>query len=385
MKRGEIATSQIIGLVLVLIGFAAILVFFYNTIDLGLFAEDAACKASVLTRAVAPSAAQGILPLKCTTKKICITSGKGKCEEQFRGEKNVEVIKLRGSATNPTDRALMRQTIEQVTAESMYSCWSTMGEGKVDIFGSFSNELGLTSVVPSCVICSRIAIDKGVDRTILYDEAAGIGVNVNEYMRKTVVPGTSVTFLQAFTDKSVSSYAYVNNDQFGLLKEKQTIQKVLADDIEQTESVNVKKYIDTVSQTTFAGRDASTDANREMALVFMQVKSIKPTEVLRNMFAAGGTVAGVTFMTPVVNRVAAAGARAILFNPYGQALTLIGASTVGGYGAYNAYQGQLAAAGYCGQFSTNDAKAREGCSLVQGVNYNFKDINTLCSSIQGNP
>lgn len=383
MKRGELTTTQIIGIVLAIIGFVAILFFLFMNLDLAGFSEESACKASVLTRAVAPNVAQGLVPLKCNTKKICITNGTGNCASQFRGEEGVTIIKLKGKMNNAKDVRAMRNTIERISAEEMYSCWSMMGEGKLDIFGKFSTDLGIKSVVPSCVICSRIAIDEGVKRDILYDHSAGAGININEYMRKNNVPGKSVTFLQAFTDKSVSSYSYANNDAYENLKELNKLESV-SSSMDKNDKEDVKAYekgLKTI-QVSESGKDLS---NRQMAVVFMQVKSVKTADVLKNMLVVGGTVVAGAFMTPVVNKVAGNVAKKVLFNPYGIAATVITGTAIGGYGAYNAYQGQLTAAGYCGAFSSSDDRASEGCSLVQGVNYNLNDINALCKSIQGRP
>jgi hypothetical protein len=122
--------------------------------------------------------------------------------------------------------------------------------------------------------------------------------------------------------------------------------------------------------------------NRELAFVFMQIKSKSYSEVLGNMGKMGGLVVGSTFMTPVVKPVRKL-AMKLVWTPAGLIATTVAGVGIAGYGAYNARQGQLTAVGYCGEFTTKEKTAREGCSMVQGLNYNKEEINALCSSIQG--
>ena len=69
-KRGELTSSEIITLLLTIVGFIAILIFIMVALDLRKQTEDEICKLSVLTRATAPDVAQRFTPLKCKTKKL---------------------------------------------------------------------------------------------------------------------------------------------------------------------------------------------------------------------------------------------------------------------------------------------------------------------------
>src|SRR3989344_489418 len=113
--KGELTSTQIIMLLFAIVGFGIVVAFLFLA-ELGGYSEDDICKLSVLARATAPSAIQGGVPLKCSTKKICLKEGflgEG-CKEQFAGEKDVEYIRLKGS-----DEDKKRQ-IEEVSANAMY-------------------------------------------------------------------------------------------------------------------------------------------------------------------------------------------------------------------------------------------------------------------------
>lgn len=347
-RKGELTSTQIIMIVLAIAGFVIVLGIFY-LFDFGSYGEKDSCRLSVLTRATVggvAKTAQSAVPLKCTTEKICLTDRIfGKCE-QFAGEKNVKIIKLKGSEKDK------RTKIEEVSANAMYDCWSMMGEGKLDLFYNAAELIGLSKTDSTCVICSRIAIDEDVKLDL--DK-----ININEYMRTHNVPGKDETYLELFSgQKGVRSYAKVN--------EKTLSEKDLKDNIKP---VNLKV--------------SSTKENREMAFVFMQIKSEKISEVLENMAIVGGAAAVTAVSTPGVGfilkkAVATAGGWVTL------GVVTVAAAAIGGYGTYNAYQGQLAAKTYCGKFASGDSGAK-GCSIVQGVNYNPVDINKMCASIQGNP
>ena len=276
-KKGELTSAQIITIVIAIMGFLIVLIALYLIFGGGFQTDEDVCKLSVLTRATAPGAAQNLIPLKCRTSKICITNdSSGKCSEQFAGESNVQVIKLSGGITDK------RKKIEEVSANAMYDCWSMMGEGKLDLFGSATTDFGLGKVTSSCVICSRVAIDKSVGNNVLFidgDAAKGSAIDITDYMKRTQIPGQSLTYLQAFTDRGVSSYAKVEPSMTSTL---------LTTDI-----------------------STSTKANNEIAFVFMQIKSKEVTEVLKNMALAGGTVAGGTFMSPA-GGVASMAGRAVI-------------------------------------------------------------------------
>lgn len=362
-KKGELTSTQIVSWILVIIGFAIVLaaLFLFN---LGGYTEEELCKLSVLTRATAPTVAQAAVPLKCKTSKICFSeSSSVECEDAFHGESDVEAIQLKGS-----DEQKILQ-IEEESAKRMYDCWSMMGEGKLDLFGSGWDWVGLDQTKTTCVICSRIAVDKGVSSEILNK------VDINTYLRTHQVPGSSLTYLQAFTDKGVNSFAKVSDAPLQTPEQiKSAIGNTGVEDKSGIKEETLKGYSD---YSTKGENDVII--NREMAFVFMQIKSLTVLEVLKHLGEVGATFAGGAFLTGGGRFVE----KLVLTNPYTLGALVVGTIAVGGYGAHNARQGQLTAAAYCGDLTSNKESAEKGCSIVQGINYNAKDINTLCNSLQG--
>jgi hypothetical protein len=338
-KKGDLTSGQIIAIVLAIVGFVIVLAVLFSFLYTEGSERDV-CHLSILTRATTPEIAQAAVPLKCKAKKICISESASKgCAKQFSGEKDISYIKLSGTSEQKIAK------IEEISANAMYDCWKMTGEGKLDIFGSAYHSLGLDVTKPTCIICSRIAVDEEISEDIINK------VNINNYMENRQVPGSKYTYLQTFTDAGISSYASVPDDALS----------------------NLKKFNEGLS---ISGESSS---NRELAIVFMQIKSQTISGVLNTLGLAGATVAAGTFMTPAGKTIGR-----LAFTPTGAIVSVTAGAAFAGYGAYNAYQGQLAAAGYCGKFASNDEKAKEGCSLVQGVNWNVNDVNNLCSGgLQG--
>jgi len=326
-KKGDIEVTVLITIIIAIVGFVIILFLFFD-FDFGSYGEDEVCKLSVLSRATSPTSAQSAIPLKCSTKKLCLTKD-GDCSKNFAGE-NPKVVKLSGSEDE------IAKEIAKTSADAMLNCWKQMGEGKLDLFGSFWTQSGWEEAKPTCVICSRIAVDTSIGKDTLER------VDINSYMKDNVIPELGVNYLSAFTGGGAISYAQSNENAFSKFAESSKSNIVLSESRE----------------------------NRELAIVFFQFKPPKYEEVLQTMAGIGGTVAGLAFIRPLV------------MNPVGGGLAIAGALGLGGYGMWNARQGQLAIPGYCGKF----AGSREniyGCSMVQGINYHTKDINELCPQIEG--
>jgi len=379
-KRGEFEASQIgewslyiIGFIIVLIFAGAVVVFLTQS------NEDELCKLSVLSRATAPiGGAQQAVPLKCTTKKVCFTSGKSECREQFAGEKKVQAVKL-PAIKGVDDKSNLRKAadiIEEVSAEKMYECWRLMGEGKLDLFNSFSKDLGLNPAQSTCVICSRLAIDKESISDELLEELGENYIDINEHLRTTpITKDSKMTYLQAFLDsKDVQGFARVGEEVFKQKVENDLNKKLEGDAKKEFE--RIKKGMNELEEKPSGAE--TKKPNRELAFVFMQIKSPKTKEVLGNMAQTGFTLTGTTFMTPVVRNVVAK----LVFTPTGGMVVGGGALLAGGYGAWNAYQGQMASVGQCGDLVSNE-KQKEGCSILQGLNYKKDEMNVLCSSFQG--
>lgn len=350
-RKGLFIMDQTAMWILGIMGFIIILGFIFY-INFEKYGEDEVCKLSVITKATSPDEAQSLLPLKCSTNKICLTDGKGDCKESFAGLPENEINKV----TLPSDRTRAARIIEEQSAEAMYQCWRTMGEGKLDLFGSYLKSRGLTSssvARPICVICSRIAVDKNVKEDVLKE------VNIYRYMKENNVPNTGITYLQAFTDKSFQAYPVIDS-------------KLFNDKLGSKEAFN--------DGVKFLG------SGREIAMLFMQIKAPKVSEVLNNFAKDTFLLAGGAFLTPAV--IGAPGAsKALFLKVAGSKLGIYTAAVavgLAGQSAINAYSGQLMASGYCGQFSTNNAgTGREGCSLVEAVPYDFRAINQICDDFEG--
>ncbi len=325
-----------------ILGFVILLAYLF-TLDPRSQEEDVLCKLSVLTRATSPDLAQSYIPLRCSTKKICLSDNffGSDCKE-FAGEKNVISIRLSGTEED------FARTIEKTYTEAMYGCWDSMGQGKLSLFTKGASEvLGLATTQATCVICSRIAIDINEPEK---KQRVLNKVNINEYMRRTQIPGQQFTFLQAFTDRSVNSFTPINNDVLNSVSE-----------------------IEKDSKVEFGQTD-------EMAIVFSQIKPRSYTDTLNNLGTAGATVAGTAFFTPGIGRIAT---RAIFTLP-GLAISAAAAAGVTAYSMSTVYEGRVAAAGYCGKFTTADSAMDEGCSVTQIVPYDFKSLNQICYALEGN-
>lgn len=332
-RRGDVTSWQVFAFVSVLIGLAIVL-FFLGEVFSGSdsAANSELCRLSILTRATSPDPLQAAVPLKCTTGKICFTSGlAGKCT-QFAGEKDVTRIHLKG------DGVAMAQTISSYSAEAMRQCWEMTGQGKLDIFGRAATSLGLDSSKASCIICSRLAIAGDVPDDVR------ARVKMDDYLRNTQVPGKPYTYLQEFLgNRGTNSYTRINDTD---LSSSQTL--------------------------------ISTFDGNQIAFVFMQIKPVDFTKALENQALA---VEGAAFLIPGASKIG----KAILFTPAGRIVGAVAAVAAVGVAAVNTYEGQQAAAGYCGTFTSNTGAAEKGCSVVQGISYTVKDVNSLCENIQGTP
>ncbi len=335
-KRGELTSTQIIGLILAIAGFVIVLILLFS-LEFEGQATDEACRLSVLSRATAPESVNEYIPLKCQTKKICFTTG-GDCED-FAGEKGVKKYDLSGKLERD------KELIERVSAEEMFNCWSMMGEGKLNLFsGGVAKQFGVEASQLSCVICSRFAYSfdegEGEYRKSLLEDSEN-GVNVAEYLKLNKVPNRDETYLNYFTDDQVKGYPKVEDGK--------ELDKL---------SLNDKMFGD----------------SNQMATVFTQIKPKTYENVIGNLVFAGIAVAGTTLASP---------ARALV-NPLTVGIVGVGAAGLGVYSMSNVYAGRTVAATYCGNISGGNDRG-DGCSGIQIVPYDYKTINQICGVIEGNP
>lgn len=330
-KRGELTSGQIATLSIAIAGFIIALIFLLYILDVKDFSQREVCRLSVLTRATSPDALQRLTPLKCTTEKICLTKNND-CN-QFIGEKDVVKIKVE-----------TKEEIEKVVADSMYDCWSMMGQGKLDIFGGkksgFLNSLNPLDVFgnakTTCLMCARISLSKD----LLEDDALMNSVNVNEYMETHQVPGSELTYLQTFTDQQVRSYPREFRDSLGKIA-----------DENQTDQISII-FMQILTQSTplEAGTQTALEAG---GFVFTATSGLGPFGRLLSW----KLVAGLT------------------------AAAAIGGGTLAGI---QTWRNQQVSAGYCGEFTSVDAEKNKGCSVVTPFDYNKVDaIKNYCSKLEG--
>lgn len=337
-KRGEITSSKIVGILLIVAGFIVVVFFLVSILNLGGQTEDEVCRTSILTRATAPEATQRYLPLKCTTKKICLTTSNGICS-QFIGEKNVETIKI---SSKPEKGA---KQINEIFANQMFDTFSITGRGNLDISSGATKDisniitdyLSVSEKKPICYIHSRVALapDLQANSNILRE------VDPTEYMRTEQVPGSSLTYLQTFTDRQIN--AYPSDFENNLLTDNPT-------------------------------------TTPEIAFMFTQVLVEDETpwnEALKKGMGTGITIGG-TLLSPAGRVTGIIGAPITIVG----SILAIGIS--GGLAYSQASENQAFAATYCG--SLTGAKSRQGCSVVMPIDYsNVTKINELCFKIEGNP
>ncbi len=359
-KRGELTTTQIAVILFAIVSFVIVLIFIFQFWDSGQVTQKELCHLSVVTRGSSPESAQSYVPLKCSTQKTCLYEGDEKCKYSFAGEKTEE-IKLDKEDSKAAEQ------IAETSALAMYDCWQMMGEGKIDLFHSAAVKYGFSAADSACVICSRIALDAGSRNDLILSK-----VDLPEYLQTHQPPEREdgQTYLQVFTDKTVSSYTKINAETFDAAVDKNPV-------ISEFET---------------------RENNPEMAVVFMQIKPPEYSNAFSSLASAGAT--GVVSGFVLAPKAAVTGlgwaAKGILRLPV---VAAVAGAAGAGYITMNVHAGQVAAAGYCGEvtvpgggnakvlevYEGNKTKASNGCSMVQVVPYDAKAINKLCSHIESSP
>ena len=359
-KLGEITTSQIVMIILLVVGFAIIIFFIIQLAWSGQVNEQV-CHESVVLRGTLPSVTQGYIPLKCMTDKVCITSSTfGSCEA-FKDVKGV----TRARISSDKDKA--RKDIERTITQEIYSCWTMMGQGKLSLFSQeLTKTYGIGTVYPTCVLCSRIAFDTASLKKTGVDLSE---IDILEYMMSHMVPG-----------KNVSYYAYLAGTS--------PIQISVKEDISLTIPVDkdgkITKIEEPVSLDLYKEEQGAGEAE-ELGVLFMQISSPQQGQAAIN---AGNTILGFaigSFLT--APKATIAGGKLV-----GRACTtgwgpvICGAilAAAGIYQQANVARNRAITAGYCGDVSIG-TDARNGCSVVRTINYAADDISSYCSVIESIP
>jgi len=353
MKKGEISSTTLVGIILVIAGAiligVVIFAFFENSGD-----NRELCRLSIITRATAPTAAQSNIPLNCVTEKICLTTERGEDNcFQFSGE---EINKR--SVRIPDNREEAIQEILEVNANALYDCWRMTGQGKLDIFGKAFQTY--KEVETKCIVCSRVALAEDVK-----ERFPGIenDLDLNEYLRTTNVPNSDLTYLQVFTGSSgINTYVDVNH------KEVEESLNQAKDRQLEGETLSASLIENNFDQIAFVfAQRKTTEGFTKGTLIGLRDSSI--------VVVGGGVTSGI----------ASAAVKVI----GGLPALVIGLVTVGGtslYAGINSLSQQMASVAYCGEFESSLGEgeaSREGCSVIRGVPYNAEYVNQLCEDIEG--
>ena len=364
-KIGELTSTQIVMIVIALVGFLVVALFFVGIWELH---EETTgkelCKLSILERAKAP-AGKAIFPLECTTEKICITGNKKEGCKQFAGEEVRNVI------INLNDVEKSAKKIEEEIAYAIYSCWAMTGEGKLDILGEESvvdyttkwlglDVFGSGVSKPSCIVCSRIAIGEDVKT----NENNILGkVNVNKYLSKTKVPGSSQTYLELFTDGGVRNLPVVSET-----------------------NTEAQQNLDNVNEDLGIQDSNGSD---QLAIVFSQMLW-KEKDEFKNAMMAGGIVTGASVIIGIA--LIGTGVGAVVGVAVIAKGVLIGAAAGGVVGLsagistkFEQSQNQILTAGHCGKIEGASNDGQMGCSFVKTIGWDVEVVNKLCpGGIEGN-
>jgi len=348
-KRGEISSTTLVTVFLLLIGFA-ILLFVILQIGWTGKVDREVCHQSVIYRASLPEVGgvREYVPLKCKTQKICVTSGffGGECEE-YKNAESVWTVKVSKGDEGKTQ-------IERLIAQEIMDCWATMGEGKVAVFGDWLTQYGVGTVKSSCVICSRIAFDKeGLEK-------AGIDldkINVMKYMYEHAVPDKDISYID---------YLTANGGKMSIPRD-DNIEIVDFDDYFNEKSNPETDAIE-ISQPLGKGEI------NELGIMFMQISTPTKTEVFKRYIEGiVGGFGGSFVLAPSVTATA-------LKSP----TTWIILAIIGAYEQVNTWGNQAITAGYCGDVSSGEDSIK-GCSVVRMIDYGKEDISKYCSLVESIP
>jgi len=362
-KRGDVSISFIIGLIMAIVGLAVILFFLFLKIDYGEQSEEEACRLSILTRSSMESVGTGVgtslAPIKCKTKKICITTNKGrdKCN-QFFGEKKVEYVEI-----NIEKEEEAQKKIENVIAEEQYSCWEMMGEGKLALFGEtyegwggfFSSFITTKEIVgPGCIICSRVALSEDIKEEMTKENSRIKriikNINMAEYLTKYKPEGSDRTYFELLTGSDRKEIPSLG------------------------EKINPFLY--------YKENDEEKKIN-EITFLFAQIRVNDENAIeagLKSSLKTGILLFGLT-KTPVTSLPAR-----IIGGKLTLAIGAILATTSGVSSAIQQAENIRLANAKCGKFESKMSHGKMGCSLIEVRDYNnIKDINNICAFIEGEP
>lgn len=176
-KKGELTTTQLVTIIILIASFAVILFFIFR-LNLGETTDNEICHNSVVMRGASVLPTESV-PLKCQRSYVCITED-GSCEAMTKPVK---------------EKVETTEEVYNILAEEMANCWWMFGEGNVNYVGDdFFESL-------YCSICSQIAFDDSVREVITEGVVDKEGLYT--YMQDNNVAGKDETYL---------SYLYGTDD-----------------------------------------------------------------------------------------------------------------------------------------------------------------------------
>ncbi len=430
-KRGALAPDQIALLILAVVGFALAAMFLFGVFENKELSERELCRLSILSKTTISGVVQTNTPLNCFTEKICLTpkknflnklgdSEKSSCK-QFAGETNIREVEV-GIDDNPVHQKESANIIQREVANAMFDCWAMTGQGKMDIWGTgggidlkggvsgIFKTLGLTTgtIAPHCLVCSRVAFsdDFFEGKDIENKNAVLSRMDFNSFFSREKVPGSSLTYLQTFTDESVGS-GLMNNPVF---KDNVFTKAYGRKDLTDGEIDEIKKYLRTdaekikdedIKKNTLEELDESTNQeiisyfdsrplpidSKQIAIVFTQIKvsNVDPNDVFW-LTAGKGAIAGVG-LAGTTNSV-------VSLMPFGKIAKVITEIVAAGAiitsmsfkAKMVTQENQAVSALSCGSLqSSNKEDNVQGCSFVKLMDWSANNLNTLCSGgIEGN-
>ncbi len=366
-KKGELSSTALVTIILAVVGFILVGLALYNIFKDDSLTNRDLCRLSVLSRATVPSAGQQFVPLNCQTEKICLTikgENNNGCK-QFAGEKNVRNVEVKIDGSLNDAKAV--ETIQREVANAMYDCWLMTGQGKLDIFppgdvtsspaAKFFEQIAadtdLTSleVKPSCIVCSRLAFSDALyeaNRRLESESGSGFlkDIDFNNYMSTQTVGNTGKTYASIFTGGSATGYS----------------------SIAQKENLSLIEGIKAPSVSS------------QISVVFAQIKvsGVDPKDQFWKTLSNGAILGAIGIAT-------SPGSATNLPLGLFKVATAGAVSTALAFDAEkNLNESQAISATTCGQFESTSREEQRGCSLVKLMNWDIKEVNSLCYNIEGN-
>ncbi len=401
-KKGDMVSAWTITIAILVLGLVIVLIFLFNSLN-PTIVTDEVCHQSVIFRATLPAIGQNFMPLKCQTKKICITTGmfhSANCSD-LKGETGITTMRIN------SNKAVGEEQIAKIYAEETFACWQMMGEGKVNLFTQFyADTFGVGGVYPSCVICSRIAFDEKA----LVDSGIDLNnIDIEGYMLTHKAPNREISFYQAIAGES------------GKFSIAQNLQKSSGDVFDEliTNTSNLigkEKILGDAQNQLYASIKAESvepqpvtellSPMNQTAILFMQITSPGQWESFKNLgtaalslFAASATLSPGSFFTGggfYKDIASTVSPRGVAWSEYAETkwksvkatkatkIVLAIAVVTAISQQVNVVSQRAYTAGKCGDVSTG-TDARNGCSVVRAISYNPEDISSYCSVIESIP